>query len=227
MARGEFGAANYLNASVVPVSAAPLTIAFWMYPLSAINQVPFSLARPSNNDCFMCYMTSSNGLRFYVRQTDSVAQAVGPNYTTNAWQHVALVTGSSSSRYCYRSGTPGSEETTTKAPVLITQTTIGAWKHAVVAYPFDGYVAEVGIWDVALTTDEVAALAGGLEPAMIRRASLQATWRCTPGAAGEADPINSYDLTETGTVAHQTHPPIRRAKIATPGCFGFGRRFAV
>ena len=64
-------------------------------------------------------------------------------------------------------------------------------------------------WDAALTDDEVAALAAGHSPLLIRPASLVAYWPLG-GLSGDHDRdiVGGYDLTAYNSPTWADHPPV-------------------
>jgi len=78
------------------------------------------------------------------------------------------------------------------------------------ANPFDGLIAEVGIWDVALTDAEIASLAKGFSPLLVRPQNLKGYWPLWGTGSPERDysGLGSH-ATVTGTVnAGNKHPPV-------------------
>jgi len=75
--------------------------------------------------------------------------------------------------------------------------------------PYDGKVAEVAVWNVALTDAEIAALGKGVSPFLVRPKNLMAYYSLWGvGAADEPDLSgNAQTLTETGTVGVADHSP--------------------
>lgn len=74
-----------------------------------------------------------------------------------------------------------------------------------------GLIAFPAIWNVALDDREVAALAAGIPPWMIRPASLVACWPMPGDSDGNEKNWwpGSYELTENGTVGvGSSNPPI-------------------
>jgi len=222
MARGAFAVGNYLHSATVPITAEPMSFSVWMYALAGFNGSVFTLGdTAAANDYWLGYCTAGGAVRLYTKDGGVSAYAEKAGYSATTWHHLAFVTASSTSRIVYLDGTPGAENTTDLTPAGVDSFSLGVKKVNAISTPANAYFADAGLYDVALSQAQVTALANGAEPAMIQRANLQAAWYCTPGDAGETDILGSYDLTEVGAVPHQTHPPIRRAKIATPDRFGF------
>jgi len=85
--------------------------------------------------------------------------------------------------------------------------------------PADGRIAEVAIWDVALTAAEFGALAKGTSPLFIRPAGLKGYWPIWGVASPEADLSgNGNNLSVTGTLALADHAPVG---MQVPSAFAY------
>lgn len=84
--------------------------------------------------------------------------------TSGQWHHACGVFSSSTSRTVYLDGGSSATDNASTTPSL-NRTEIGAWRTSLW---FSGDIAEVGIWDIDLTAAEVASLAKGVSPALIR-----------------------------------------------------------
>jgi hypothetical protein len=116
-----------------------------------------------------------NGTQFRIADQGNVnAVANGGTVSANVWNHYAGVFVSGSSRTPYTNGVAGAENTTTVAAITPTFTNIGAFYAgtATALQLMDGLIAEVGIWNAALTAAEVAALAKGMTCDKIRPQNL-------------------------------------------------------
>ena len=77
------------------------------------------------------------------------------------------------------------------------------------SFPFDGYTAEAALWDVGLSDDEMAALAKGFSPLLVRPESLRSYWPILGAGAPEPNLVDSgANLTVTGSVPKADHPRI-------------------
>lgn len=93
--------------------------------------------------------------------------------TANVWQHVAGVFSSQTSRRTYLNGVAGTENTTDiGSQNTATDILIGARRNTGIGNYFQGSIAEVGIWNAALTADEIASLADGITCDKVRPQSL-------------------------------------------------------
>ena len=107
-------------------------------------------------------------------QGDVNAIANGAIVSANQWNHFAGVFTNASSRTPYTNGIAGTTNAAAVAAITPTVTNIGAF-FAGTATPlqfFSGRIAEVGIWDVALTSTEIGSLAKGISCDQIRPQSL-------------------------------------------------------
>lgn len=87
---------------------------------------------------------------------------------------------------------------------------IGAqWDGATAVNSHNGRIAEVGIWDVALTDVEFLALASGVSPILVRPANLKGYWPIWAVASPDVDlSPNSINATLSGTAALADHAPV-------------------
>jgi hypothetical protein len=112
--------------------------------------------------------TSNSAGTFAFAQTSTT-------YSLNAWNHGAAVFASSSSRTAYLNAGGSSTNTTAIAVSGVNNTTIGArYASGSLGAYADALIAEVGIWNAALTADEVASLADGMTCDKVRPQSLVA-----------------------------------------------------
>ena len=95
----------------------------------------------------------------------------------DVWHQAGLVAANSTSLYAYFDGAKGAIDVTDLLPSGLDTVAIGALRIAATTmYYWSGMIAEVGIWDVALTDIEMAMLAAGYSPLFIRPASLVQYW---------------------------------------------------
>ena len=106
----------------------------------------------------------------------SWSSAVGTvAYDDTTWQHFAGVFTSSTLRACFLDGADKQTNTGSQNPSGMNQFMVGAHKTGGSNY-FQGKVTHVAIWDVALTDDEILALAHGALPTSIQLSNLQGYW---------------------------------------------------
>lgn len=118
-------------------------------------------------------------------------------YSANTWHHACGVGISSTERWAYIDGGNGGSEATDITPPYadFDRTSIG--RTAISAGPIrymSGAIVHAAIWNVALSTAEVAALGAGADPRTIRPESLVAYW---PLIRTDQDIVGGYDMTAT------------------------------
>lgn len=94
----------------------------------------------------------------------------GPVYVKGVWGHAGAVFASTTSRTVYKDGLAAVTNATSITVTGLDNTTIGtALVNGGVGDVAKGLIAEVGIWNIALTAQEVAQLAAGYRPDQIRQ----------------------------------------------------------
>ena len=171
----EFNGTNqYISRATAPVTVTPLTLACWFNPDLLHNGAL----------CAVDSFPSSNWFALFANITGKVAaSAVGSgsasdatttaNYTIGSWNHCCGVFASSTSRTIYLDGANSVTNTQNRTPLSIGETVIGARRFAGAISAFsDARIAEVGIWNDALTAAEIASLAKGMTCDKVRPQSL-------------------------------------------------------
>lgn len=208
---------HYLEyASAAIISAEPLTIAGWGRSDSiTVNQVvgaiwSFEVGGSEGWRIRFSGAVASDPIEATHTQnggaTGTSASATG--YSANVWTHAAGVFASTTSRIAYKDGVAGTENTTlSQTSAGIDRTLIGARYENTPAITdaFSGDIAEVGFWNVALTAGEVAALAKGVRPLLIRPASLVAYYPIMGRYSPEINLVDTTVMTVTGA-AQSAHP---------------------
>ena len=198
---------NYLNVGAAPVTDVPMTLACWAYPHNASTfGVLMSIGDANGNSEVLLGLAGNlAGDQAYVHSRNSAgssASAYGGTYTTNSWQHVCGVLRTATDREVYLDG--ASKATNTLSSVLsgLDQFRIGFRAMLGANSPFDGYVAEAGVWDTDLSVAEIAALAKGVAPSLIRPSNLVGYW---PIVRGLEDQFGGNTLSEVGSCPIQSH----------------------
>lgn len=171
---------DYFSRRNSPLSNGPATLACW-----------FKVDATSGEDTFLAVVESgaSSPDRFQIMQEFGVMvagqgdstgfDAIGKSgVSASTWHHGAGQFNSSTSRYAFLDGVKGMEGTSSKAfPTAMDETYIGVVnKDGTFSAPMNGALAEVGVWNVALTDAEIASLATGMTPLMVRPDALVGYW---------------------------------------------------
>lgn len=125
---------------------------------------------------------------------------------TNQWTHCAAVFASNTSRTAYFNGAAATPNTTSSIPSGLNRLNIGARYAGGIGGFFPGAIAEVGVWNAALTADEIASLSKGFPCRLVRPSALVFYSRLIRNVM---DIRNAATLSElgTGTTASE-HPRI-------------------
>lgn len=208
MARDFSGTAQYLRVDATPVTAAPLTMACWVYwdSLPTRSQAFVVSASGSASNQFSLGNNSFNA-ELRISAGGSNTNVTGTTtLVTGRWYHVCGVFRSSTDRELYINGVSDATNTTSRTPASIGAITIGA--NGAGSNETDGKIAEVGLWNVSLSTTEIASLAAGYSPRFIRPDKLLCYWPILGWNSPEPCWNNpTYNLTVTGATQYQ-HPRI-------------------
>lgn len=223
---------HYLTVAATPAASPPITISAWVRPaVTNQNMGIVSLGSSSAtqrhllyvNNAGVCYMFSGNG------GTTGQAAKSGA-FTIGQWAHVCGVLEATNSRQIYVDGSAGGGNST-NVTVAYNNVHVGAYYQNGAlqsGWYYDGDIAEVALWDAALSVDEITALAAGLKADRVRPGNL-ALYAPVWGRASPETDLFGNDLAVTGAVA-AGHPPIighRRAQIFVPKVVSGGTANAV
>ena len=169
------GSSDYIEAASAVVTGVPLTMACWFNSDSTtVNQVLMALTNATGAQRIFLEANGSlvgDPIRARVLN-ESATTSTG--YSANTWHHAAGVFASTTSRRAYLDGVSSTEGTTTASPTGINTTSIGYILFSSARSVFmDGRIAEAAIWNVALEASEIAALAKGFRPSLIRPSNLR------------------------------------------------------
>jgi hypothetical protein len=171
-----FTAANsrYLLCNSAPVIAAPLTIACW-FRTSNNNQAIVSIGKNAGIARFQLQTNTGTGIRTFTANESGAFDSLdnnSKNVTTNSWFHSAVSHSAANSRILYVNGENPVTGTTNIIMSSLDRTLIAARINNTVGGYFSGDIAEVGIWNAALTAAEIASLAKGMTCDKVRPQSL-------------------------------------------------------
>jgi len=172
MARGTFTSSNYFNRGDA-IATPPMTISAWWYVTGwgADYQCIAQIGRMGSSDHRHNISIGPSGDAFatcFSRSTGSDRSEIAISAADhNKWNHQVGVWRSNADRQVYLNGVAGVVNTTSINPTSLSTTSIGARTDS--AEPGTTMrIAEVGFWDIALGADDIAALAKGCSPLMVR-----------------------------------------------------------
>ena len=162
-----------------PVTAAPLSFSFHVFPavlgISGV-YIPLWIGNDSGGvwDAFYCHYDERYDFRVAVAANNNFAGTDHLALNALQWNHIGGVYASSASRIAYANGIASPTETTDLTPSGIDSLNLsGSSVSGSIEHPLHGLIAEIGVWDVALTATEVTTLSQGVSPLMVRPQSLR------------------------------------------------------
>lgn len=210
--------AQYLESGTVVRDRAPLTISGWVYPFSAasISTVLVIFANAYNNQ-YRLTLGNGSALNAFWLATDGGTSYINTANVgaANAWNHLLAIeqTSPGSSRSVRLNGGAAVGEPGNRAPSGFINTLIGANS----ANYSDARIAEVGVWNINLSTDEQTALSQGFSPLLIRPQSLVAYWPLYGQQAPEPSLLGGHQMLLRGGPTAADHPRIYRPTPARIG----------
>jgi hypothetical protein len=171
----DFNAANSNLSCSPPMTGEPITMAAWVYPQTtgSIRSIcALGVSSGSSRRQLALGTASAVGLV----DAGTVNATLSSTYTApqNEWTHACGVFESATSRSVYANGGNNASNTTNRGTLTTPNTFNIAARYlsgAIGGYMV-GRIAEVGIWNVALTAAEIASLAGGMTCDKVRPQSL-------------------------------------------------------
>jgi len=173
MALNYNGTTQYLSAGAT-VTALPFTLACWVFPtIQPLGTIGIALGNnsPSANRVMLGLQDiSATQYKAYVQTQANSSTSTATVTGINEWSHIAGVFGTSTAEP-FLNGTGGTTHSTSVFPV-VSETLVGVRRNNTLAFYFQGRIAEVGIWNAALTAAEIASLAKGMTCDKVRPQSL-------------------------------------------------------
>lgn len=221
MSRSNTGSAsNWLSNASSPVQAVPFTFGAWVYPTSTASVVDTIVIGDASagSNYYVIYLNTTNGSTVTAGAVTLESAAGGSSvranttttFTVNTWNHVCAVCLSATSKTIYLNGGSKATIVTSSVPSGALRVTIGGYNVAGTLFsPLTGRIADVAIWNTALSDAEVAALAGGTPSSLIRRSNLKAFWPLRDQSLLPVPPISPlWNLSVTGTMGLAPNPPM-------------------
>ncbi len=144
---------------------------------------------------------SGDPIRAQIKSSSATANVDSTTgYSANVWNHACLVGAADNDWSIYLNGGSKGTSNTSVIPAGLDNTAIGIRATASPAAPLNGEIAEVAIWNVALTDAEVAILAAGFSPLLVNPQGLVAYWPLIGRTSPEIDLVGGNNLTVTESV---------------------------
>jgi hypothetical protein len=196
--------------SGAPIPSLPFSISAWFWPESNADFqaiVGIGVNNSNDNRYLINIEDSATGQHATAQtRTNSTVQAISPNtYNVGQWNHVLAVWTSTSSRTVYLNGGTAGTNSTTRAPTGMNAIYIGNNMNISTAIGVN--IAEVAIYDVALTATDAAQLSKRLGPPMVKVASILNYWPIYGRGSTEPDLFGGANLTVNSATA-SPHPGV-------------------
>jgi hypothetical protein len=214
MARDFSGANALTGATKTPleITGTAFTVAAWIF-LDSLTSTNQNILRKISQG-YILDIETTNVLRGVVLDGPVSFEIVNGNVLpTGAWTHVAVVkdgTGAGALRLYKNGALDGSATSNKSAAQDGSGIRIGGGS-------LDGKIAEGAVWAEALSVPNIARLAQGFSPLLIRPQVLRGYWPLTR-SADEPDYMSGATVSVSGTVGKADHPRIivPRPAIYTP-----------
>jgi hypothetical protein len=218
------GTGEYLEVDATPLTAVPITVSAWCYPADTTNfKEILDITDKDNTDQWLVRLALGNDAKVWAFARDSGANngiaSTSTTYGANAWCHACGVF-ESGGRAAFLNGGGKGTNATAKSPTGIDRISVGRAGDSTPSDPMQGRLAEIAVWDAALTDGEVALLARGVSPWRIRPGNLKLYYPLYGSASPEPNLAvggTTYQLTVTGTPVQADHAP-----VASPFAFVAG-----
>jgi hypothetical protein len=173
MANAFNGSNQYFSTASSPVLNVPMTLAFWARTSATLNNAVIAVGQSGAG-------THRQQIQFAVEGINAATVgSAGATFatssvpaTSNQWGHATGVFSAANSRLVYFNGANTGSNTVSNTTNNANAIYVGARNANGVGLFFNGDIAEVGIWNAALTAAEVASLAKGMTCDKIRPQSL-------------------------------------------------------
>jgi len=204
---------QYLQAAGVPVSSVPVSLVCWGYPGNttlaylicfADTSVPDHTFRLGWNNSTLAAIAYCSG------GSDGFALSSSGG-SSGAWHHFAAVFAATNDRRAFFDGGNKGTNSSSVTPAGLDGCSIGRACDSTPGYYTTGRIAEAAAYSAALTDAEVAVLALGICPLLVRPASLAAYWPLVRNE--DQDRVGDYNMTAYNSPTVEAHPPKIRYPI--------------
>jgi hypothetical protein len=200
---------QYLSQASPVLTGTPLTMACWFNSDdAAIAQLLLGLtpAAGNGNGFYLNLNGAAAGDPVQARTNGNLASSTS-GYSINTWHHACGVWASATDRRAFIDGGSKGTNATNATPGAITKTHIGRRENNLDMH-MSGRIAEAAIWNIDLADGDVATLAKGYSPLVIRPANLVAYWPLMGRTSPEIDWVGKFDMTLNNGPTQAAHPRI-------------------
>lgn len=209
--RWGFGGGIERNESLTTLISFPHTMSLWFKKDSPLITRPvLSIWKARGGSADRLFMgVNSDGSVFATtkNQFGQSATASGGTYTANVWNHLLARFSNPNARTIYLNpllGIQVGSDSTVVSMGGMSSPELGIGHEAQLSHVTKCTLAEIGIWNSRLESDDIKALARGASPILIKPETL-ISW-CPLVQEEDLDFITGVSLTQTGTALSTAHP---------------------
>lgn len=198
---------GYFTSDNTVATTVPLTLSMWKRSSSTAAQstaMMIELSNGTNNQRYTLVQEIFGGnqdILAYSNGTGGGANSSLVAPVSTNWQHICAVFSSSSYRISYLNGVAGTANTTNVITSGINKIFIGSRSDQ--AFTFGGNIAEVAVYNAALTQEEITMLSKGISPELVRPANLKIY---CPLIRNINATFGGFNLSAPSTVYPSEHP---------------------
>ena len=210
MARLFNGTSELLSTTSIPDGSLPMTFGAWVYMTDVSSvQTVFCLADASSNNVFERLQLSGSTLRLRSNDGGSARNVISSGtMSAGTWQHCVAVVAGAATRTVYIDGANAVTGTNSFSPALARMALGATIRSSASQHFLAGRIADAFFYDVALSDDEVAALAAGASPRLVRPGNLLGYWPLWGIASPETDYMGNTSMALTGSPSAADGPPM-------------------
>lgn len=215
---------QHLTGAFAPITAAPMTVSAWINPDLVQNSIAVCIGDASVNNNHVRLIVRADGQIRWQARGVTIGQAVAGLASAGVWSHIGGVEHSTTSRFAWLNGVSGVEEATEVILTGFDQTRVATVNRLALEI-FDGAIAEVGIWNIALNDGELIRLSRGYTPLGVRRQNL--VFYLPLRDARDIDLISHQRLTAVNSPGVTNHPKLivpKRRIVKAPVAVGHANR---
>lgn len=159
-------------AFLIPGIVLPVTLAAWFKPSTVTGQKCAGSVNTALGPFKSLQIGLASGAARAAAYDGAFVSATTSSPASGSWHHIAGVFTSNSSRHVILNGGGKVTNTSTQTSYTYESSLIGVAGGSYNAEAFSGDIAEFGVWDVALTDDEIVSLSKGASPLGVRSGNL-------------------------------------------------------
>lgn len=213
MARAFVAESNqYLQVDTAPLQPYPVTMAAWFYPVDDTTLDDQNILwlgdKDVPDDHFLLRWDATSINEVVARDRDSVGEDTAIGAVINpstGWHHLAAVFPSNSTRSVWVDGSETVQNGTRSNRTTFDRFAIGAARDSTPGDWNDGYIAEAGLWNVALSQAEINMLNAGARPLSVRPQNLVVY---CPLVRDDVDLMGAVSLSAVGSPTYTDHVPV-------------------